>query len=291
VDNAWLAYSLGHITCSKNIEKSSVFRVVGYSPKEVGMEKNKKRKQNALILLALLALLIGLLIPFTWRSFNAVKASLLQESTLSTTNSDSISGILMHGGWVPSSTPTNRPTATFTATVPPSAISTVTKTPPILLNLTSTVIKTATIPLTSTLTKTATYPPKLTETTNPTQTATSRTIVPLGETGTPESTEISTPTFTPTVTFTPTSTHTATASASPPPCLPCTATAQVTLTATTAPTATEVPPTITPYFPPTVGPGGNPGNYSTLGFVFGLIALAAFFLYFSGLIVSKRDPE
>jgi hypothetical protein len=40
-----------------------------------------------------------------------------------------------------------------------------------------------------------------------------------------------------------------------------------------------------------VGPGGNPGNYSTLGFVFGLIALAAFFLYFSGLIVSKRDPE
>jgi hypothetical protein len=213
------------------------------------MEKNKKRKQNALILLALLALLIGLLIPFTWRSFNAVKASLLQESTLSTTNSDSISGILMHGGWVPSSTPTNRPTATFTATVPPSAISTVTKTPPILLNLTSTVINTATIPLTSTLTNTATYPSKLTETTNPIQTATSRTIVPLGETGTPESTETSTP------------------------------------------TATEVPPTTTPHFPPTVGPGGNPGNYSTLGFVFGLIAVAAFFLYFSGLIVSKHDPE
>ena len=215
--------------------------------------ENKRKKKNPLILLPLLALLIGLLIPFTWQSFKAVKASLVQENTLesltSKTDSDSLSGILMHGGWVPSSTPTNRPTATFTATVPPSATSTVTNTPPIPLNLTSTVITTATIPLTSTLTNTATYPSKLTETTNPIQTATSRTIVPLGETGTPEYTETSTP------------------------------------------TATEVPPTTTPYFPPTVGPGGNPGNYSTLGFVFGLIALAAFFLYFSGLILSKRDLE
>jgi hypothetical protein len=119
-------------------------------------------------------------------------------------------------------------------------------------------------------------------------------------TGTPDATETSTPTTTPTIPPSPSPTNTATATASPSPtqtatstgtpqpCLLCTATAQIILMATTAPTETEVPPTSVPSLPPTVGPGGNPRDYATAGFVFGLIAIAAFIMYFSGAIVSKR---
>jgi len=43
--------------------------------------------------------------------------------------------------------------------------------------------------------------------------------------------------------------------------------------------------------PPTVGPEGNPSDYATAGLVFGLIAIAAFVLYFSGALVTKRDTH
>jgi len=105
------------------------------------------------------------------------------------------------------------------------------------------------------------------------------TIVPFGGTGTPDATETSMPTFT----------QTATATASPPPTQTAIATISIQQTSTNAPTATKVPATSPPSMPPTVGPGGNPGNYSTLGFIFGLIAVKAFFLYFSGAIATKRN--
>jgi len=154
-----------------------------------------------------------------------------------------------------------------------------------------------------------------TKTVTPFLTSTPPTIVPFGGTGTPEATETSmptstlivippvtpthtatstpfpSPTHTTTATASPSPTQTATATASPPPCLPCTATAQVSPTTTIVPNDTEVPPTSPPSLPPTVGPGGNPGSYSTLGFLFGLIAVTAFFLYFSGAIITRHDPN
>ena len=50
----------------------------------------------------------------------------------------------------------------------------------------------------------------------------------------------------------------------------------------------ETPSVQAPVIAPTVGPAGNPRDYSTLGIAFGLIAVAAFFLYFSGTVMSKR---
>lgn len=245
------------------------------------MKKNKKRKRNTLILLALLALLIGLLIPFTWRSFKSVKASLLQESIVTKINPETISGNLMHGGWVPSNTPTKFSTATNTATIQPSPTSTAIDTATVPPSPTLTVSTTATnqIEATPTVQTTSTPTMAVIETLLPSPTVTSPNNVPFGGTETPGFIETSTPKNTLTITFTLTSTQTATPTESIPP------------TEAAEPAATEVPPTTTPAFPPTVGPGGNPGNYSTLGFIFGLIAVAAFFLYFSGLIVSKRDPE
>jgi len=259
------------------------------------MEDKKKRK--TLILLALLALLIGLLIPFTWRSFRTVKASLQQgssmESLLSKTDSDTISGDVMHGGWIPSSTPTKRPTTTFTATIPPSPTSTATSTATIPPSPTATVTNTATIPPspTSTVTNTVTYPNKVTETIqatststwevtktiSPTLVTTTRTIVPLGGTETPEIYETGMPTSTLTVTLTFTPAQTATAPVPP--------------TTTVVPNVTELPPTPPPSLPPTVGPGGNPTVYSTVGLVFGIIAVAAFFVYFSGVIITRRNQN
>ena len=100
-----------------------------------------KKNRSTILLLALLVLIILLLIPFTWRSFKAVKASLRHEfpSIVSSPENELISGSIMHGGWIPSNTPTNRPpvattilpptaTATLppttTATLPPTAIAT-----------------------------------------------------------------------------------------------------------------------------------------------------------------------
>ena len=231
------------------------------------MEDKKKRK--ILILLALLALLIGLLIPFTWRSYKAVKASLLQEgsleSLLTKTDSDTFSRNVMHGGWIPSSTPTNRPTATFTATIPPSP--------------TSTVTNTVTYPpkVTETIQATSTSTWEVTKTISPTLVTTTRTNVPLGGTETPEVTETGMPmsTLTATLTFTPAQT----------------ATAPVPPTTTVVPNVTELPHTPPPSLPPTVGPGGNPTVYSTAGLVFGIIAVAALFLYFSGVIITRRDQK
>ena len=172
--------------------------------------EDKKRKRTTLILLALLALLIGLLIPLTWRSFMAVKASITGDSSLankaSATEVEEFSGSSMKGGYLPSSTPTTRRTSTSTATLPPSPTAT----------------STATIPPSPTVTHTSTQPPKLTET--------------------PMLTETSTP-------------------------------------------------TTTPSSPPTVGPGGDPREYSTAGLVFGLIAIAAFVLYFSGAVVTRRKSD
>lgn len=231
------------------------------------MEDKKKRK--TLILLALLALLIGLLIPFTWRSFRTVKASLQQgssmESLLSKTDSDTFSGNVMHGGWIPSSTPTNRPTAIFTATIPPSP--------------TATVTNTATYPtkVTETIQATSTSTLEVTKTISPTLVTTTPTIVPFEGTETPEVTETGMPTSTLTVTLTFTPTQTATAPVPP--------------TTTVVPNVTDLPPTPPPSLPPTVGPGGNPTVYSTAGLVFGIIAVAAFFLYFSGVIVTRRNQN
>ena len=189
--------------------------------------EDKKRKRTTLILLALLALLIGLLIPFTWRSFKAVKASLVQESSLaskaSETNPKTISGGSLHGGWIPSSTPTNRPTATSTATAPPL----------------------------------------------PTSTATHSTSSPQAP--------ASTATYTATLTLLPEATSTS--SASPQ---------TVVSTASQPLLEAETPSVQAPVIAPTVGPAGNPRDYSTLGITFGLIAVAAFFLYFSGTVMSKR---
>jgi len=245
------------------------------------MEDKKKRK--TLILLALLALLIGLLIPFTWRSFRTVKASLQQgssmESLLSKTDSDTISGNVMHGGWIPSSTPTNRPTATFTATIPPSPTATVTNTATIPPSPTSTVTNTATYPnkVTETIQATSTSTWEVTKTISPTLVTTTRTIVPLGGTETPEIYETGMPTSTLTVTLTFTPAQTATAPVPP--------------TTTVVPNVTELPPTSPPSLPPTVGPGGNPTVYSTAGLVFGIIAVAAFFVYFSGVIITRRNQN
>ena len=100
-----------------------------------------KKNRSTILLLALLVLIILLLIPFAWRSFRAVKASLRHEfpSIVSSPENELISGSIMHGGWIPSNTPTNRPpvattilpptaTATLppttTATLPPTAIAT-----------------------------------------------------------------------------------------------------------------------------------------------------------------------
>lgn len=245
------------------------------------MEDKKKRK--TLILLALLALLIGLLIPFTWRSFRTVKASLQQgssmESLLTKTDSDTISDDVMHGGWIPSSTPTKRPTTTFTATIPPSSTATVTNTATIPPSPTSTVTNTATYPtkVTETIQATFTSTWEVTKTISPTLVTTTRTIVPLGGTETPEIYETGMPTSTLTVTLTFTPAQTATAPVPP--------------TTTVVPNVTELPPTPPPSLPPTVGPGGNPTVYSTAGLVFGIIAVAAFFLYFSGVIVTRRNQN
>ncbi len=231
------------------------------------MEKDKKGKRNKLILLALLTLLIGFLIPFTWRSFKAVKASLMQESTVTKINPETISGNLMHGGWVPTNTPPKYLTVTNTAAPPTSKPATLTLTATLPLKVTETIPATVTSTLESTKTET------------PNLTMTPPTIVPFGGTGTPDATETSMPTFT----------QTATATASPPPTQTAIATISIQQTSTNAPAATKVPATSPPSMPPTVGPGGNPGSYSTLGFVFGLIAVAAFFLYFSGAIATKRN--
>lgn len=163
----------------------------------------KKNKKNWLILIALLALFIGLLIPFTWESLKTVKASLSGTVTSPAATEDmaDFSGSVAHGGYLPSNTPTRQPsrTPTRTATQPP----------------------TATITPTSSPTQTATQPPKQSVT----------------------------------------------------------------------PTNTVVPTTPAPSQPPTVGPGGDPNTYSTAGFIFIGIAIAAFFLYFFGTIIFKRDPD
>jgi hypothetical protein len=129
--------------------------------------------------------------------------------------------------------------------------------------------------------------PAVTEIVQPSRTITSTNNVPLGGSATPAFTQSSTQTLTPSSTFTPTptqtvpptSTQTATPTDFPPP------------TKTEAATETELPPTSAPSLPPTVGPGGNPNDYSRLGLVFVLIALAAFSLYLSGVLITKRDPE
>jgi len=254
--------------------------------------EDKKRKRTTLILLALLALLIGLLIPFTWRSFKAVKASLVQENSLaskaSETNPKTISGGSLHGGWIPSSTPTNRPTATSTATVPPlptstathstsspqapASTATYTATLTLLPEATSTsaasmaasptVIKTTQVILTSTQ--------EVAKTESPTATPSNPTMALVGSPEIAATPQASGSTSTPTVTVTP-----------PPP-------QTVVSTASQPLLEAETPSVQAPVIAPTVGPAGNPRDYSTLGIAFGLIAVAAFFLYFSGTVMSKR---
>ena len=254
--------------------------------------EDKKRKRTTLILLALLALLIGLLIPFTWRSFKAVKASLVQENSLaskaSETNPKTISGGSLHGGWIPSSTPTNRPTATSTATVPPlptstathstsspqapASTATYTATLTLLPEATSTsaasmaasptVIKTTQVILTSTQ--------EVAKTESPTATPSNPTMALVGSPEIAATPQASGSTSTPTVTVTP-----------PPPQTVVSTVSQPLLEA-------ETPSVQAPVIAPTVGPAGNPRDYSTLGIAFGLIAVAAFFLYFSGTVMSKR---
>ena len=254
--------------------------------------EDKKRKRTTLILLALLALLIGLLIPFTWRSFKAVKASLVQENSLaskaSETNPKTISGGSLHGGWIPSSTPTNRPTATSTATVPPlptstathstsspqapASTATYTATLTLLPEATSTsaasmaasptVIKTTQVILTSTQ--------EVAKTESPTATPSNPTMALVGSPEIAATPQASGSTSTPTVTVTP-----------PPP-------QTVVSTASQPLLEAETPSVQAPVIAPTVGPAGNPRDYSTLGIAFGLIAVAAFFLYFSGTVISKR---
>lgn len=254
--------------------------------------EDKKRKRTTLILLALLALLIGLLIPFTWRSFKAVKASLVQENSLaskaSETNPKTISGGSLHGGWIPSSTPTNRPTATSTATVPPLPTSTATHSTSSPQAPASTATYTATLTLlpeaTSTSTASMAASPTITKTTqviltstqevakteSPTATPSNPTMALVGSPEIAATPQASGSTSTPTVTVTP-----------PPP-------QTVVSTASQPLLEAETPSVQAPVIAPTVGPAGNPRDYSTLGITFGLIAVAAFFLYFSGTVISKR---
>ena len=254
--------------------------------------EDKKRKRTTLILLALLALLIGLLIPFTWRSFKAVKASLVQENSLaskaSETNPKTISGGSLHGGWIPSSTPTNRPTATSTATVPPLPTSTATHSTSSPQAPASTATYTATLTLlpeaTSTSTASMAASPTITKTTqviltstqevakteSPTATPSNPTMALVGSPEIAATPQASGSTSTPTVTVTP-----------PPP-------QTVVSTASQPLLEAETPSVQAPVIAPTVGPAGNPRDYSTLGIAFGLIAVAAFFLYFSGTVMSKR---
>ena len=254
--------------------------------------EDKKRKRTTLILLALLALLIGLLIPFTWRSFKAVKASLVQENSLaskaSETNPKTISGGSLHGGWIPSSTPTNRPTATSTATAPPLPTSTATHSTSSPQAPASTATYTATLTLlpeaTSTSTASMAASPTITKTTqviltstqevakteSPTATPGNPTMVLVGSPEIAVTPQASGSTSTPTVTVTP-----------PPP-------QTVVSTASQPILEAETPSIQAPVMAPTVGPAGNPRDYSTLGIAFGLIAVAAFFLYFSGTVMSKR---
>ena len=254
--------------------------------------EDKKRKRTTLILLALLALLIGLLIPFTWRSFKAVKASLVQENSLaskaSETNPKTISGGSLHGGWIPSSTPTNRPTATSTATVPPLPTSTATHSTSSPQAPASTATYTATLTLlpqaTSTSTASMAASPTITKTTqviltstqevakteSPTATPSNPTMALVGSPEIATTPQASGSTSTPTVTVTP-----------PPPQTVVSTVSQPLLEA-------ETPSVQAPVIAPTVGPAGNPRDYSTLGIAFGLIAVAAFFLYFSGTVMSKR---
>ena len=88
-----------------------------------------KKNRSTILLLALLVLIILLLIPFAWRSFRAVKASLRHEfpSIVSSPENELISGSIMHGGWIPSNTPTNRPPVATTV-IPPTATATLTPT-------------------------------------------------------------------------------------------------------------------------------------------------------------------
>ena len=254
--------------------------------------EDKKRKRTTLILLALLALLIGLLIPFTWRSFKAVKASLVQENSLaskaSETNPKTISGGSLHGGWIPSSTPTYRPTATSTATVPPLPTSTATHSTSSPQAPASTATYTATLTLlpeaTSTSTASMAASPTITKTTqviltstqevakteSPTATPSNPTMALVGSPEIAATPQASGSTSTPTVTVTP-----------PPP-------QTVVSTASQPLLEAETPSVQAPVIAPTVGPAGNPRDYSTLGIAFGLIAVAAFFLYFSGTVISKR---
>ena len=254
--------------------------------------EDKKRKRTTLILLALLALLIGLLIPFTWRSFKAVKASLVQENSLaskaSETNPKTISGGSLHGGWIPSSTPTNRPTATSTATAPPLPTSTATHSTSSPQAPASTATYTATLTLlpeaTSTSTASMAASPTITKTTqviltstqevakteSPTATPSNPTMALVGSPEIAATPQASGSTSTPTVTVTP-----------PPP-------QTVVSTASQPLLEAETPSVQAPVIAPTVGPAGNPRDYSTLGITFGLIAVAAFFLYFSGTVISKR---
>ena len=254
--------------------------------------EDKKRKRTTLILLALLALLIGLLIPFTWRSFKAVKASLEQENSLaskaSETNPKTISGGSLHGGWIPSSTPTNRPTATSTATVPPLPTSTATHSTSSPQAPASTATYTATLTLlpeaTSTSAASMAASPTVIKTTQVILTSTQEVAKtesptatpsnpPMALVGSPEiaaTPQASGSTSTPTVTVTP-----------PPP-------QTVVSTASQPLLEAETPSVQAPVIAPTVGPAGNPRDYSTLGITFGLIAVAAFFLYFSGTVMSKR---
>lgn len=254
--------------------------------------EDKKRKRTTLILLALLALLIGLLIPFTWRSFKAVKASLVQENSLaskaSETNPKTISGGSLHGGWIPSSTPTNRPTATSTATVPPLPTSTATHstsspqapaftatytaTLTLLPQATSTSI--ASMAASPTITKTTqvilTSTQEVAKTESPTATPSNPTMALVGSPEIAATPQASGSTSTPTVTVTPPTPQTIVSTASQPLL------------------EAETPSVQAPVIAPTVGPAGNPRDYSTLGIAFGLIAVAAFFLYFSGTVISKR---
>ena len=254
--------------------------------------EDKKRKRTTLILLALLALLIGLLIPFTWRSFKAVKASLVQENSLaskaSETNPKTISGGSLHGGWIPSSTPTNRPTATSTATAPPLPTSTATHSTSSPQAPASTATYTATLTLlpeaTSTSAASMAASPTITKTTqviltstqevakteSPTATPSNPTMALVGSPEIATTPQASGSTSTPTVTVTP-----------PPPQTVVSTVSQPLLEA-------ETPSVQAPVIAPTVGPAGNPRDYSTLGITFGLIAVAAFFLYFSGTVISKR---
>ena len=106
-----------------------------------------KKNRSTILLLALLVLIILLLIPFAWRSFRAVKASLRHEfpSIVSSPENELISGSIMHGGWIPSNTPTNRPPVATTV-IPPTATATLPPTATATLTLTAT----ATLPPTAT---------------------------------------------------------------------------------------------------------------------------------------------